>query len=192
VVDEDRPFAGDVADHITAVRDFFDRNAVRVDEAARAMASCVQAGGKILFFGNGGSASDAQHLAAELVNRMGVDRAAVAAIALTTDTSILTSIANDSSYDRVFSRQIEALGREGDVAFGLSTSGKSPNMVEALAIARKMKLVTVGLLGKDGGPCRALCDHALVVPSDHTARIQEVHILTGHLLCEAVERLLFP
>jgi D-sedoheptulose 7-phosphate isomerase len=181
----------DVEAHIEAVRSFFHRQAASLARAASEMAAALRAGSKILLFGNGGSAADAQHLAAELVNRMGRDRPAVAALALTTDTSILTSIANDSSYERIFARQIEALGRKGDLAFALSTSGDSPNIVSGLQRARESGLRTLGLLGRDGGKARKLCDHALVVESDDTARIQEVHILVGHLICAEVEALLF-
>ncbi len=181
----------DVEAHIEAVRAFFRRQTVSVARAAKEMASVLGTGSKILFFGNGGSAADAQHLAAQLVNRMARDRPAVAALALTTDTSVLTSVANDSSYDRIFARQIEALGRKGDMAFALSTSGDSPNIVRGLERARESGLRTLGLLGRGGGRARELCDHALVVESDDTARIQEVHILVGHLICEEVESLLF-
>jgi len=185
------PYREDVEAHIDAVRTFFHRQTVSVARAAREMAAVLSTGSKILLFGNGGSAADAQHLAAELVNRMARDRPAVAALALTTDTSILTSVANDSSYDCVFARQIEALGRKGDMVIALSTSGDSPNIVRGLERARESGLRTVGLLGRGGGRARDLCDHSLVVESDDTARIQEVHILVGHLLCEEVEALLF-
>jgi len=182
----------DVDEHLEAVRSFFDRHGEEVERAAKAIADAVRAGGKVLFFGNGGSASDAQHLAAELVNRMGMERPAIAAVALTTDTSILTSIANDYTYDRVFARQIEALGNKGDVAYALSTSGDSPSVLEGLRTARARGLLTVALLGRDGGKAKALADHALVVPSKSTARIQEVHAIAGHLICETVEAILHP
>ncbi len=185
-------YARDVQEHLDAVRAFFDKHDAGVEAAARAVAESLRKGGKILFFGNGGSAADAQHLAAELVNRMGAERPAIAAIALTTDTSILTSIANDYSYERIFSRQIEALGRPGDVAYALSTSGDSPSVLHGLRAARERKLVTVALLGRDGGAAKAHADHALVIPSRTTARIQEVHALVGHLICETVESLLYP
>jgi len=188
----DDRYRRDVESHLEAVRLFFDRQADELGPTARLMAESLSKGGKILFFGNGGSAADAQHLAAELVNRMTSDRPAVAALALTTDTSVLTSIANDSAYDRIFSRQIEALGRSGDMAFALSTSGNSPNIVQGLSRARKGGLKTVSLLGRNGGQARSLSDRSLVVESNNTARIQEVHILIGHLLCEEVESLLFP
>ncbi len=185
-------FTRDVDEHIEAVRSFFGRDGEAIEEVARAMAAALEKGGKVLFFGNGGSAADAQHLAAELVNRMSAERPGIPAVALTTDTSALTSIANDRGYDRVFARQVEALGSLGDVAFGLSTSGKSPSIIEALRVSRAKGLLTVALLGGEGGPAREHADHALVVPSGSTARIQEVHILAGHLICEAVEALLYP
>jgi len=182
----------DVEEHLEAVKTFFDRHGEDVERAAHAIAEALRAGGKILFFGNGGSAADAQHLAAELVNRMGAERPAIAAVALTTDTSILTSIANDYTYDRVFARQIEALGQEGDVAYALSTSGDSPSVLEGLKTARARGMLTVALLGRDGGKAKALADHALIVPSRTTARIQEVHALAGHLICETIEAILYP
>ncbi len=147
----------------------------------------IRAGGKLMLFGNGGSAADAQHLATELTVRYKGDRAAIAAIALTTDTSALTAAGNDLGFDRVFARQIEALGRPGDVAIAISTSGKSPNVIAALRQAKAMKLVTAGLGGKGGGDLAGLADHLLVVPSDTTARIQEMHIALGQMLCGALE-----
>jgi D-sedoheptulose 7-phosphate isomerase len=148
----------------------------------------VRQGGKLLFFGNGGSASDAQHLAAECVIRYHTDRPAIAAISLTTDTSALTAGSNDLGFERIFARQIEALGRPGDVAVGISTSGRSPNVLNGLREARQRRLHTVGLSGGTGGEMLGLCDVSLVVPSSITARIQEMHIFVGHLLCKALER----
>ena len=147
----------------------------------------VRAGGKLLLFGNGGSAGDAQHIAAELVIRYHTDRDAIAAIALTTDSSALTAGANDLGFEFIFSRQVEALGRPGDVAVGISTSGRSRNVVNALREARSRRLHTTGLIGGDGGDMRALCDASITVPSAITARIQEMHIYIGHLLCKALE-----
>jgi D-sedoheptulose 7-phosphate isomerase len=152
-----------------------------------ASVTSVRAGGKLMFFGNGGSAGDAQHLATELTVRYKKDRAAIAAIALTTDSSTLTAAGNDLGFDRIFSRQIEALGRPGDVAIAISTSGKSPNIIAALKQAKSMRLVTAALSGKGGGAMVGLADHLLVVPSDTTARIQEMHILLGQMLCGALE-----
>ncbi|MCR6629383.1 MAG: D-sedoheptulose 7-phosphate isomerase [Magnetospirillum sp.] len=150
--------------------------------------AALDAGGKILFFGNGGSAADAQHLAAELVVRYRVNRPALAAIALTTDTSLLTACANDFSFDDVFARQVEALMTARDVAIGISTSGNSPNVLKALQAARAIGGVAAGLSGRDGGAMVGLCDPLLVVPSPVTARIQEMHILLGHALCELIEQ----
>jgi D-sedoheptulose 7-phosphate isomerase len=148
----------------------------------------IRSGGKILLFGNGGSAADAQHIAAEFVVRYQADRPPIAAIALTTDTSTLTAGGNDLGYESVFARQIEALGRAGDVAVGISTSGKSPNVIAALLEARARGMHTTGLSGGDGGAMVRLCDSLVVVPSRVTARIQEMHIMTGHILCKALER----
>ncbi|HEY1474996.1 MAG TPA: SIS domain-containing protein [Pseudolabrys sp.] len=147
----------------------------------------IRGGGKLMFFGNGGSAGDAQHLATELIVRYKADRAAIAAIALTTDASALTAAGNDLGFEAIFARQIEALGRPGDVAIAISTSGKSPNVIAALRQARAMKLVTAALGGKGGGDLAALSDHLLVVPSDTVARIQEMHITLGQMLCGALE-----
>jgi D-sedoheptulose 7-phosphate isomerase len=160
--------------------------------AARMLAEALRAGGKVLIFGNGGSAADAQHLAAEFVNRFRIERPPLAALALTTDTSILTSIANDYDFQEVFAKQVRALGRPGDVAVGLSTSGASPNVALALRVARELGLKTLALSGGDGGPVAAGADLALIVPSRETPRIQEVHITVGHVLCDLVDYLLFP
>jgi len=147
----------------------------------------VRAGGKLMFFGNGGSAADAQHLATELTVRYKRDRAAIAAIALTTDTSALTAAGNDLGFDRIFARQIEALGRPGDVAIAISTSGKSANVITALRQAKAMRLTTAAFGGKGGGDMAGLADHLLLVPSDTTARIQEMHITLGQMFCGALE-----
>jgi D-sedoheptulose 7-phosphate isomerase len=144
-------------------------------------------GGKLLLFGNGGSAADAQHIATELAVRYSRERRALAAIALTTDTSLLTAAGNDLGFDRIFARQIEALGRGGDVALGLSTSGRSPNVLLALREARERGLVTAAWTGSGGGALREVVEHCLMVPSMVTARIQEMHITLGHLLCQALE-----
>jgi D-sedoheptulose 7-phosphate isomerase len=166
--------------------------AEQVAAAARLLAGTLQEGGKILLFGNGGSAADAQHLAAEFVNRFRIERPPLAALALTTDTSILTSIANDYDFLEVFAKQVRALGRPGDVALGLSTSGNSANVVKALEVARQLGLKTLALSGGEGGPVAAAADLAIVVPSKSTPRIQEVHITIGHVLCDLVDFLLFP
>jgi D-sedoheptulose 7-phosphate isomerase len=158
---------------------------------AKLVPACVQTlrdGGKLMLFGNGGSAADAQHLAAELTIRYRQNRPAIAALALTTDTSALTAAGNDLGFEQVFARQIAALGRAGDVAIGISTSGTSPNVVVGLRQAREMKIVTAGFSGCTGGDLAPHCDHLLCVPSDTTARIQEMHILIGQMLCGAVEK----
>ena len=147
----------------------------------------IRGGGKLLFFGNGGSAADAQHLATELAIRYKRDRAAIAAIALTTDASALTAAGNDLGFERIFARQIEALGRPGDVAIAISTSGKSPNVLAGLRQARAQGLATAALGGKGGGDLAGVADHLLIVPSDTTARIQEMHITLGQMLCGAIE-----
>jgi D-sedoheptulose 7-phosphate isomerase len=162
---------------------------------AQVAAVCIDAlrrDNKILFAGNGGSAADAQHLAGELVSRFNYDRPGLAAFALTTDTSVLTAIGNDYGYERLFARQIEAVGTAGDVFIGISTSGRSPNILLALEAARAKGIVTVGLTGRGGGRMPDLCDHCLHVPSDATPRIQEGHITIGHTLCWLIERQMFP
>jgi D-sedoheptulose 7-phosphate isomerase len=160
--------------------------------AAQRLATYFAAGHKLLIFGNGGSAADAQHIAAEFVNRFTVERKPLPALALSTDTSILTSISNDYSFDEVFSKQIKALGRKDDMALGISTSGNSRNVILALETAREMGLYTVGLTGCGGGELARCCDLALIVDSRATPRIQETHITAGHILCELVDRILFP
>ena len=155
--------------------------------AGQAMSRCLNAGGKVLVFGNGGSAADAQHLAGELVGRYLKDRRALPAIALTTDPSIVTAVGNDLGFDEVFRRQVEAHGRKGDVAIGISTSGRSPNVIRALETARANGLVTMALTGEGGGKLAGLVDHLIDVPSTDTPRVQEVHGLVVHLLCQIVE-----
>jgi D-sedoheptulose 7-phosphate isomerase len=150
-------------------------------------AASLSSGGKLFFFGNGGSAADAQHLATEFTVRYRKDRPALAALALTTDTSALTAAGNDLGFEHIFSRQIEALGRGGDVAIGITTSGRSPNVIRAFEVARAMGLATVAFTGGSGGDTARVADHVLLVPSDVTARIQEMHITLGQMLCEALE-----
>ena len=159
-------------------------------EAAGLIIMCLRAGGKVLFFGNGGSAADAQHLAAEFVGRFVRERAGLPAIALTTDSSILTAVGNDYGFDQIFARQVQALGRPGDVAIAISTSGNSPNIIEGVKAARKGYLKTIGLSGKDGGLLAAEADVVITIASTSTARIQECHITIGHLLCELTEEAL--
>ena len=158
------------------------------NQVLNACVKAIQSGNKILFFGNGGSAADAQHLATELTVRFINDRAPIAAIALTTDTSTLTAAGNDFGFEHIFSRQIDALGKAGDVVIALSTSGKSPNIIKALEMANSKNLVTIGLSGRDGGEMPAICDHMIITPSNSTARIQEMHILLGHMLCGGLEQ----
>ena len=157
-------------------------------DAAAAIVDALKRGGTLLIFGNGGSASDAQHAAAELVGRFERERPGLAAVALTTDLSVMTSVANDYGFDRVFARQVEALGRPGDVAFGISTSGTSPNVVAALEAARARGLQTVALTGRDGGAAGRAAGIHINVPSDSTARVQEVHRTMLHVICDIVER----
>ncbi len=161
--------------------------AENIERAAKEIIDSLKIGGKLLIFGNGGSAADSQHIAAELVGRFKMDRLALPAIALTTNTSTLTAIANDYGYDVIFSRQIEALGVKGDVALGISTSGNSKNVIDALNKARSMGLKTIALTGNDGGKMKGITDISINVPSKDTPRIQESHIMVGHILCELIE-----
>jgi D-sedoheptulose 7-phosphate isomerase len=163
-----------------------------VERVAVDCVAAVRRGNKILFAGNGGSAADAQHLAAELVGKLAYDRPGLPAISFTTDTSILTAIGNDYGYEDVFSRQIDAIGVKGDVFIAISTSGRSKNLVKALTAARAKGLLTVGMTGATGGDMLALCDHCLKMPSTSTQKIQEAHIVVGHIFCGLIERLLFP
>jgi D-sedoheptulose 7-phosphate isomerase len=159
--------------------------------AAQACITCLRQEGKILLAGNGGSAADAQHITGEFVSRFAFDRPGLPAIALTTDTSILTAIGNDYGYERLFARQVQAHGRSGDVFIGYSTSGRSPNILRAFEEARAMELVCIGLTGNRIGPMRELCDYLLEVPSSVTPKIQEGHLVLGHILCGLVENALF-
>ena len=161
-----------------------------IEAAGRLVAGTLKAGHKVLLFGNGGSAGDAQHIAAELTGRYKTERRGLPAIALTTDTSALTAIGNDYGFDRIFDRQVEALGREGDLLIGISTSGNSPNVVNALSYGRKAGMKTLGLSGRDGGAMNQHCDLNLIIPSDDTARIQEMHIFIGHILCGVVDEVM--
>jgi D-sedoheptulose 7-phosphate isomerase len=171
--------------------DFFKTRDTLFEKVVNLFIESLEEGHKILVFGNGGSAAQAQHFAAELVNKFLKERPPIRALALTTDTSTLTSIANDTSFDQVFSRQVDALGEEGDIALGLSTSGNSPNMVEAMKCAREKRLVTVALTGKGGGKLHSRVDYLLDIPSENTPRIQEVHILLLHILAQEIEERLF-
>ena len=163
----------------------------KIEIIAQKMIESFKAGGKTMFAGNGGSAADAQHLAAELVNRFRIDRLGLPALAFSTDTSVITSIGNDYGYDFLFSRQLAAFGKEGDVFVGISTSGNSENIVKALQYCKEKHIFSVGLTGGNGRKMAQLCDECIIVPSSETARIQEVHILVGHILCGLVEDAIF-
>ena len=178
---------GDLMDSITTKHKVIDTLLPDIEKAAEWMVECLKHGGKILFFGNGGSAADAQHLAAELVGRFAKERRGLPAIALTTDTSILTAIGNDYRYELVFARQIEALGNAGDIAVGLTTSGNSPNVVAGIQKAKEKRLRTIGFTGGTGGKLKEISDLALVVPSGSTPRIQESHIAIGHAICHVID-----
>ncbi len=162
-----------------------------IAEVAQACVDVYRNGKKTMLAGNGGSAADAQHIAAELVGRYGFDRPAISSIALTTDTSNLTAIGNDYGYDKVFSRQVEGVGSEGDLFFGISTSGNSQNIVNAFESAKAKGITTVALVGRDGGKMGQMADYAIIVPSNATPRIQESHILIGHIICDIIEKELF-
>lgn len=164
----------------------------QVVESAETIVETLRNGGKVLIAGNGGSAADAQHIAGEFVSRFHYDRPGLASIALTTDTSILTAIGNDYGYERLFSRQIQALGREGDVFIGISTSGNSANVIEAFKEAQQLKLKTIGFTGMIGGKMTDMCDITLRMPSNETPKIQEGHIAIGHIICGLVEAAMFP
>ncbi len=170
---------------------FFEENAPNLVEIARITALSLTEGGKVLFCGNGGSAADCQHLAAEFVNRFKLERPPLPAIALTTDSSILTAIGNDYGFELVFVKQVQALGLAGDILIGISTSGSSRNVLAALREAKSRGLVTIGMCGAMTGEMEPLCDHILSVPSKDTAIIQEVHIAAGHMLCHVVDHFLF-
>lgn len=159
----------------------------KLENASKLVVETLKNGNKILICGNGGSAADAQHIAAELTGKYKTERRGLPAIALTTDTSALTAIANDYGYDRIFDRQIEALANNGDLIIGISTSGNSKNIINALKVAKKLSCKTLGLTGRDGGVMNELCDINLIVPSNNTPRIQEMHILFGHIICQIVD-----
>ena len=180
-----------IEESIELKRKFIKINTDLIINAADKISDSITSGHKILLFGNGGSAADAQHIAAEFINRFRIERPPLAALALTTDTSILTSIGNDYSFDDIFSKQILALGRAGDVAIGISTSGNSKNVIKAIEVAKDKELFTIGFTGC-GGSLASLADIVFAVESDITARIQEVHITLGHIICELVDRNLFP
>src|ERR1700739_1402702 len=179
-------FGKAIAEHLEIVRQVTGQQVI-LEAIARAMTVTLRSGGKILWCGNGGSAADSQHLAAEIVGRFRRERRGLPSVALTTDTSILTAVANDYGYVAVFSRQVEALGVKGDLLVGISTSGNSPNVVRALQTARSVGLGTIGFTGAAGGEIAALADYLFAVASKDTARVQEAHILAGHMLCDWIE-----
>lgn len=162
-----------------------------IEKIARQCITALQAGNKLLFIGNGGSAADAQHLAAELVGRLRFDRPALAAVALTTDTSALTAIGNDYDFEHIYSRQVEALGQPNDVLIGISTSGKSPNILRAFEMARAKQMMTIGFTGSEAPLFRDRCDLVLTIPAQETSKIQECHIMIGHIICLLIEETLF-
>jgi D-sedoheptulose 7-phosphate isomerase len=175
------------SEHLEVIQKVSEACAEDIAVVGQLMVDVLAQGGTIYWCGNGGSAADSQHLAAELVGRFKGDRRALRSAALSTDSSVLTCVANDYSYDSIFSRQIEALGRAGDLLVGISTSGNSGNVLKAFEAAKQLGLHTVGLLGKDGGKAKRMADHSIVIPSDATARIQESHILIGHTFCDLIE-----
>jgi D-sedoheptulose 7-phosphate isomerase len=175
------------SDHLDVISKVLDSNAHSIYLVGEILANCLEKKGTIFWCGNGGSASDSQHIAAELVGRFRKDRRALKSIALTTDTSILTSVGNDYGFDKIFSRQLEALGSPGDILVGISTSGNSKNILNAFKSAENLGIRSVALTGKDGGMAKKTSDHSITVNSCSTARIQEAHILIGHILCELIE-----
>ena len=176
-----------IAQHQTVLERCRDQLVPKIIEVGKVVKEAVNSGNKLMLCGNGGSAADAQHIAAEFVGRYLKERPPLWAVALTTDTSILTSLGNDYSFDEIFVRQIAAIARPGDVLVAISTSGNSANILRAVATAKEAGCATVGLLGRDGGSLAPMCDHAIIVPADETPRIQEMHIMIGHMLCEFME-----
>ncbi len=180
-----------LAENIQLNRSILDKDVPLIARLAKLLVDIFKASGKVMLFGNGGSAADAQHVAAELVNCFQMDREALPAIALTTDTSILTSISNDDAFDQIFSRQVRALGQDGDLAVGISTSGNSRNVLNGVLAAKEKGVITLGFTGRDGGELKRLVDWCFQVPSNSIPRIQEAHITVWHVICEVTERELF-
>lgn len=176
-----------IDEHLEATERLREQLVPAIEACAAQVTRCLRAGRTVFWCGNGGSAADAQHMAAELVGRFERDRPGYGSVALTTDTSILTSVGNDFGFDYIFSRQVESLGKAGDILMALSTSGNSPNVIRAVEAARQKGIFSIGLLGRDGGSLRGLCELAVIVPAESTARIQEMHGLIGHILCDQVE-----
>jgi D-sedoheptulose 7-phosphate isomerase len=182
----------DLQESIDTKKEVLNTLSLKIEQAAINMIMALKSGKKVMFCGNGGSASDSQHLAAELIGRFKKNRAALAAISLTTDTSILSALGNDFGFETIFARQIEGLGQKGDILVGISTSGESKNVAEAVKTAKSMGIKTIGLLGSGGGSLAGMVDLAIIVPSKNTPRIQESHITIGHIICNLIERELFP
>ena len=179
-----------IAEHIELAQGIYAKHAEELMQAVTLMAYALKRGNKVLFCGNGGSAADAQHLAAEFVGRFQIERDGLPAIALTTDTSILTAVGNDYGFERVFARQVQALGNSGDVLVGFSTSGNSPNVLQAVQVAKAKQIVCIGFTAQGGGKLKELCDICLAVDDKVTARAQEMHILLGHIMCELLDGVL--
>jgi len=175
------------AEHVEVANKSSQQISSVIEDACVIITACLKNGNKVLLFGNGGSAGDAQHIAAEFTGRFVKERRSLPAIALTTDTSAITAIGNDYGFERIFERQVEGLAHTGDVLIGISTSGHSPNVIKALDLGRKLGCKTIGLTGRDGGEMNSYCDLNIIVPSNVTARIQEMHILIGHIICTAVD-----
>lgn len=173
--------------HISVANQCYENISPAIANACTMVTDCLKRGNKVLLFGNGGSAGDAQHIAAEFTGRFVKERKSLAAIALTTDTSALTAIANDYGFEYIFSRQVEGLANAGDVLLGISTSGNSENVINALKMGQQLGCKTIGLTGRDGGAMNSCCELNIIVPADDTARIQEMHILIGHIICTAVD-----
>ncbi len=177
----------EILGHIQTVQKTLDELQSYIYTACIISTECLKNGGKILLFGNGGSAADAQHIAAELTGRYKTERKGLPAIALTTDTSALTAIGNDFGYDKIFERQVGALANKGDVLIGISTSGNSVNVIKALSLGKELGCKTIGLSGRGGGEMNKVCNLNIIVPSDNTPRIQEMHIMIGHIICQAID-----
>ena len=176
-----------IFDHINVIQKLHETNSDLICLIGEIIIKRLQSGSKLIFMGNGGSASDAQHLSAEFVGRFLKEREPLSAISLSTDTSALTAIGNDYGFDKIFERQINALAKEGDIVIGITTSGNSPNVLRAIEAANNLNCFTIGLTGRDGGKLKDICNETIIVPSNITARIQETHILIGHILCDMVD-----
>ncbi len=183
----DKMIENEINLHIQTILKLNEQLPLKIKQACQMAVECIKNGGKVLLCGNGGSAADAQHIATEFTGRYKTERRGLPAIALTTDTSALTAIGNDYGFDRVFSRQVEALANENDLLIGISTSGNSENILRAFSMAKQIGCKTLGLSGRDGGKMNDMCDLNIIVPSDNTPRIQEMHILIGHIICQAID-----